>query len=463
MASIAGDGGADSGEWSAVVEAWWWLAGDGDLRLMVDGLWWRPPLKGGKAVIRAGENGAPFPLKRRDQLLDYILTLMGHDDDNDGFVSTSFELLRTQALALSACTTLVSVEPKLTMETRNHVMKSRLWNNVAFLINEMSYLEGRAGFFCFTKRTIGGYQSPYRQSHYSVMCNLTHKGSRDGRPPATGGWWSKGGGDQGVVGDTFGGGSRDVRGSAAFVLPSRDALSLGDRVIMYLPRCADTNAEVRKLSTQILDLLFSIALSLPKPMNSNLGVDVEMSYLALSSLEDVIAILKSLFLTLDGDIVKKSKAFYPGFKAGFDMCCALLLVAALHGCTSAICDNIKQSAEASIQAVIEFVMKRKDELNESDVSRSKLLGDDMVQPSQVLESPSTPVNPSYYHMIHHLHDNHIPLAAGGLPVAGGLNTVVASHQWCDARALPVTPVPEWPLASCQSFGKGVVGSVGDGS
>lgn len=28
-----------------------------------------------------------------------------------------------QALALSACTTLVSVEPKLTIETRNHVMK----------------------------------------------------------------------------------------------------------------------------------------------------------------------------------------------------------------------------------------------------------------------------------------------------------------------------------------------------
>lgn len=38
---------------------------------------------------------------------------------------------------------------------------------------------------------------------------------------------------------------------AAFVLPSREALSLGDRVIMYLPRCADTNAEVRKVSAQV--------------------------------------------------------------------------------------------------------------------------------------------------------------------------------------------------------------------
>lgn len=38
---------------------------------------------------------------------------------------------------------------------------------------------------------------------------------------------------------------------AAFVLPSREALSLGDRVIMYLPRCADTNGEVRKVSAQV--------------------------------------------------------------------------------------------------------------------------------------------------------------------------------------------------------------------
>ena len=52
----------------------------------------------GKAVIRAGENGAPFPLKRRDQLLDYILTLMGHDND-DEFIDTSVEILRTQVKA----------------------------------------------------------------------------------------------------------------------------------------------------------------------------------------------------------------------------------------------------------------------------------------------------------------------------------------------------------------------------
>lgn len=43
--------------------------------------------------------------------------------------------------------------------------------------------------------------------------------------------------------------------SAAFVLPSRDSLSLGERVIAYLPRCADTSSEVRKLAAQVILLL----------------------------------------------------------------------------------------------------------------------------------------------------------------------------------------------------------------
>lgn len=47
----------------------------------------------------------------------------------------------------------------------------------------------------------------------------------------------------------------------------------------------------------------------------------------------------------------------------------LQLVAALHCCTGAVCDKIKQSAEGAIQAVTEFVIKRGNELNELDVSR----------------------------------------------------------------------------------------------
>lgn len=39
--------------------------------------------------------------------------------------------------------------------------------------------------------------------------------------------------------------------AAAFVLPNRDSLSLGERVIAYLPRCADTSTEVRKVAVQV--------------------------------------------------------------------------------------------------------------------------------------------------------------------------------------------------------------------
>lgn len=45
------------------------------------------------------------------------------------------------------------------------------------------------------------------------------------------------------------------------------------------------------------------------------------------------------------------------------------LVATLHGCSVAICDKVKQSAEGGIQAVVEFVTKRGRELTEIDISR----------------------------------------------------------------------------------------------
>ncbi|KAF7828200.1 anaphase-promoting complex subunit 1 isoform X1 [Senna tora] len=111
---------------------------------------------------------------------------------------------------------------------------------------------------------------------------------------------------------------------AAFVLASREAMCLGDRVIMYLPRCMDTNSEVRKISAQILDQLFSISLSLPRSAASCISSEhKELSYSALSSLEDVIAILRNA--------IGKT----------------------LRGCSAAICDKVKQSAEGAIQAVIE--------------------------------------------------------------------------------------------------------------
>ncbi|CAK9157688.1 unnamed protein product [Ilex paraguariensis] len=151
---------------------------------------------------------------------------------------------------------------------------------------------------------------------------------------------------------------------SAFVLPSRDALCLGDRIMVYLPRCADTNSDVRKVSAQIIDLLFNISLSLPRPVTSSCGIDIELSYSALSSLEDVIAILRR-----DASIDPSEV-----FNRVVSSVCILLakdeLVATLYNCSAAICDKIKQSAEGAIQAVIELVTKRGNELNGTDISRT---------------------------------------------------------------------------------------------
>ncbi|KAF9680217.1 hypothetical protein SADUNF_Sadunf06G0098200 [Salix dunnii] len=318
------------------------------------------PYEGG-AVINAAESGASFPLKKRDQMLDYILTLMGRDDD--GFVDSSLELLRTQALALNACTTLVSVEPKLTIETRNYIMKATL------------------GFFALPNEPVDVI-NPLIDNLITLLCAILLTSGEDGRSRAEQLLHIMRHIDQYVSSSVE---HQRKRGClavyemllkfrmlcisgycalAAFVLPSREALCLGERVIKYLPRCADTNSEVRKVSAQILDQLFSLALSLPKPAGFSGSVDIELPYSALSSLEDVIAILRS-----DASIDPSEV-----FNRIVSSICLLLtkdeLVATLQGCPAAICDKIKPSAEGAIQAIIEFVTRRGKELGETDVSRT---------------------------------------------------------------------------------------------
>ncbi|KAK6944096.1 hypothetical protein RJ641_025198 [Dillenia turbinata] len=67
-------------------------------------------------LVVGGKMWCTVSVEKRDILLDYILTYIVIDE-NEGFNDSSLELLRTQLLALKACTTLVSVEPKLTIET----------------------------------------------------------------------------------------------------------------------------------------------------------------------------------------------------------------------------------------------------------------------------------------------------------------------------------------------------------
>ncbi|XP_074563912.1 protein SHOOT GRAVITROPISM 6-like isoform X2 [Curcuma longa] len=340
----------------------------------------------GRAVINAAEMGISFPLKRRDQMLDYVLTLMGRDE-NEELVDSSAEHLHTQTLALSACKTLVLVEPRLPVEARNHVLKATL------------------GFFALPSDP-SDIIGPLVDNLISLLCAILSTSGEDGRSRAdqllhilrqVDSFVSSSVEHQRRRGcaavyelllkfrNMFSGGvcglgchsscphSKQIDRPAqrkfsnlpsAFVLPNRDYLSLGERVITYLPRCADTSSEVRKLAAQILGLFFSIALSLPKLVASVNYTDIEVSYSALSSLEDVISILRR-----DASIDQSET-----FNRVISSVCALLmrdeLVISLHTCTSAICDKIKQAADGAIQAVTEFINKRGNELHELDISRT---------------------------------------------------------------------------------------------
>ncbi|MED6125911.1 Protein SHOOT GRAVITROPISM 6, partial [Stylosanthes scabra] len=312
----------------------------------------------GNAVINAAETGAPFPLKKRD------------------------------AVAISACTTLVSVEPKLTVETRNHVLKATLGffavpndpvdvvnpliENLITLLCAILLTSGedgrsRAELLLLMLRQIDQFVSSPVEYQRKRGCLAVHEMLLKFRMICVSGHCALG--CQGSCAHNkqidrivFGNFSKLP---SAFVLPSREALCLGDRVIVYLPRCADMNSEVRKISAEILDQLFSISLSLPRPAGSLISSeDIELSYSALSSLEDVIAILRN------DTSIDPSEVFN---RIVFSLCILLTkdeLVAALHGCSIALNDKIKQSAEGAIQAVVEFVSKRGRELSDIDISRT---------------------------------------------------------------------------------------------
>ncbi|KAJ8754145.1 hypothetical protein K2173_002044 [Erythroxylum novogranatense] len=250
------------------------------------------------------------------------------------------------ALTLNACTILVSVEPKLMIETGNHIMKATLGffalpNDPEDVVNPL--IHNLITLLCAILLTSGedgrsraeqllhivAVEFAYTTSKQTVLCTTTFP-------------------------------TYHLHLYCQVVKPS----VWGERFIVYLPRCADNNSEVRKFSAQILDQLFSISMSLPKPVGFSSSADIELSYRALSSLEDVLAILRS-----DASIDPSEV-----FNRIVSSICTLLtkdeLVATLHGCAAAICDKIKQAAEGAIQAVIEFVAKRGNELSEADVSRT---------------------------------------------------------------------------------------------
>jgi hypothetical protein len=341
----------------------------------------------GQAVLKATANGAFFPLKKRDTMLDYTMALMA--DQGAGYVlSTSKSLdaglLRTQELALNACTTLVSVEPKLTMATRDRVLQATL------------------GFFTLPPETVGVTNS-LLSSLTTLLCAILLTSGEDGKSRADQLQHLLKNLDQYVASSVTyqrqracytvlallkqfralcmsgscpfncAGNCMHLRSTAERVqsssaavplLPPREGLKLGQRTMAYLPRCADSSNEVRKTATEILDLLFSTSLLLPRAVGAEGSENRQASYAAVSALEDLIALTNWKASVEEDGVVLKGVISSVGV-----LLTTQEVVAALKGCVPAICDKVTQSAKGSIIAVTDLIVRRGAELGEADVSR----------------------------------------------------------------------------------------------
>ncbi|MCO5599259.1 hypothetical protein L7F22_053360 [Adiantum nelumboides] len=335
----------------------------------------------GQSVIKASSHGAPFPLKKRDQLLDYTLTLMAGD-----YNSIDLELLQTQILALNACTTLVSVEPKLTVATRDVILQATLnffalplepKQVIESLISKLTRLlrsilltsgedgKSKADQLQYLLRSLDQYVSSSIACQRSRACSAVLNLLAEFR-----GLCATGASALGCNGPCMhlrSSTARVQRGgmesSVVLLLPSRESLNLGERLMVYLPRCADYLPGVSKCGAQIIDLLFSIALVLPNPVGSIDGGNKQSSYAALSKLEELIAVSKWESSSAINDVFSRIVDSVGNLTTTQE------LVTALRSCTAAICDKTQLSAKAVAGAVSQLIQRRGQDLQEVDIER----------------------------------------------------------------------------------------------
>lgn len=336
----------------------------------------------GQSVIKASTHGAPFPLKKRDQLLNYTLMLMAGQDG-----SMDPDLLHTQILALNACTTLVSVEPKLTVATRDVILQAtldffalpmepklvvepllckltRLLRSILLTSGEDG--KSRADQLQYLLKSLDQYVSSSVGYQRSRACSAVLDLLSEFRALCATGTCALG--CNGPCMHLRSSTNRLQRSTGpestgVLLLPPRESLNLGERLMAYLPRCADIVPWVPKCSAQIIDLLFSIALLLPNPVGSITSGDKQSSYAALSKLEELIAVSK---WELDSD---SHDTFVQIVEYVGNLLTPQELVVALRGCVAAICDKTHSSAKATVGAVAQLIQSRGRDLYEEDIER----------------------------------------------------------------------------------------------
>ncbi|OAE30767.1 hypothetical protein AXG93_4876s1080 [Marchantia polymorpha subsp. ruderalis] len=342
----------------------------------------------GQAVIRAGANGAPFPLKKRDQMLDFTMALMAGQSQAAGYilgassVLETEQLLHTQELAVNACTTLVSVEPKLPMVARDRILQATLGffalpsepsaivnsllSNLttllcAILLTSAEDGKSRADQLQHLLRNLDQYVSSPVEHQRERACVSVLAVLRQFRALCTTGICPVNCGNNCMHLPSFGDRSMSNT-SAPLLLPPREELKLGERTMAYIPRCADVTSDIRKTSAQILDLLFSIALLLPKLVGSATE-NKQPSYAALSALEELIAVTNWASSSDTIDVMRRIVASVGILLTSEE------LVACLRGCQTAICDRIPQASQGTIMAVTQLIARRGNELQDSDIPK----------------------------------------------------------------------------------------------
>ncbi|BBN19571.1 maestro heat-like repeat-containing protein family member 1 [Marchantia polymorpha subsp. ruderalis] len=348
----------------------------------------------GQAVIRAGANGAPFPLKKRDQMLDFTMALMAGQSQAAGYilgassVLETEQLLHTQELAVNACTTLVSVEPKLPMVARDRILQATLGffalpsepsaivnsllSNLttllcAILLTSAEDGKSRADQLQHLLRNLDQYVSSPVEHQRERACVSVLAVLRQFRALCTTGICPVNCGNNCMHLPSFGDRSMSNT-SAPLLLPPREELKLGERTMAYIPRCADVTSDIRKTSAQILDLLFSIALLLPKLVGSATE-NKQPSYAALSALEELIAVTNWVCTSHSAsssdtiDVMRRIVASVGILLTSEE------LVACLRGCQTAICDRIPQASQGTIMAVTQLIARRGNELQDSDIPK----------------------------------------------------------------------------------------------
>ncbi|EFJ27035.1 hypothetical protein SELMODRAFT_412624 [Selaginella moellendorffii] len=285
----------------------------------------------GQAVIKAGAHGVPFPLKRRDTMLDYVMTLMVSQTSSYVLATQSLleaDSLRTQNLAINACTTLVSVEPKLTSASRDRILEATLRfytlpAEPAPVVD--SVLSDLTNLLCVILRTSGEDGKSRADQVHHLLNSL----------------------DQYI--------SSQVDHHRERACCSHLFLSL---CLLYkVVSGMETRQALGKLTfrLQIIDLLFSIALTLPKLGGSSSMESRQVSFGALSSLEELIAVSKW-----------DSTAELAGTLQQIVGAVSILLTNDEY-CNTAICDIIPQCGEGATFAVKQLILERGNQLGERDI------------------------------------------------------------------------------------------------